>query len=164
MHVAVNPDIEVSSQSPAFLRSVNERMEAYRERLAAKVRAEMAQRGEGPGDLAYNIGVEPRTVERWLAGESEPRRRNFKAMSEHWGVPITELRPDLEEEERQLQAQLDRIEAKLDVLLAHHGLTGPVEGPGEGPLLPDTEAAQTSPKAGAPKAGRAKPARSAPKR
>ena len=68
-------------------------------------------------DLAYAIGVRDRTVERWLAGESDPRLRNVKAMADHWGIELAELRPDLEREERELQAQLDRMEGMLRELI-----------------------------------------------
>lgn len=118
MRMVVNPEIQVSSQCPAFGRSVPERMQAQRERVAAKIKAEMARRGEQPRDIAYVLGIAERTIERWLARESEPRLRNLKALAEHWSMDLSELRPDLEQEERELQAQLDRIEANISRLLA----------------------------------------------
>ena len=151
----VNGDSEMSYQSAAFRRTVAERMEAYRDRIAARIKAEMDRRGEDPRDLGYAIGVRDRTIERWLAKESEPRTRNLKALAEHWELELSELRPDLEEEERRLQAQLDRMESKLDMLLEHADITvpEPLAGPGPGPLLFGAEGDTTSPKAGGPKAG-----------
>lgn len=101
------------SQLPAFGLTVAARMEGYRERLAANITRERKRRGESPMDLAFAIGVDKRTVERWEAGEREPQTKKLKALADHWSVDVGELRPDLEAEERALRDQLDRIEAKL---------------------------------------------------
>lgn len=105
------------SQLPAFGLTVAARMEGYRERLAVNITRERKRRGESPMDLAFAIGVDKRTVERWEAGEREPQTKKLKALADHWSVDVGDLRPDLEAEERALRDQLDRIEAKLDALL-----------------------------------------------
>lgn len=117
MSDGVNLDFQMPSQSAAFRRTVAERMAAYQDRIAARIRRELAQKGEQPGDLAYKLGVNPRTAERWIAGESVPQPRHFRVMANHFGVKVTDLKPDLESEERLLAEQLDRIERKLDEIL-----------------------------------------------
>lgn len=148
--INVNGNYQMSSQSPAFRRTVAERMEASRDRIAAKIKAEMDRRGEDPLDLSREIGVRDRTIERWLAKESEPRKRNLKALATHWGLEVSDIQPDLEEEERELAAQLTRIEEgqkaiheKLDrltdlaeALTRHAGLTVPVKSEAEEEPLP----------------------------
>jgi transcriptional regulator with XRE-family HTH domain len=110
------------SQLPAFRLTVAARMEDYRERMAANIARERRRRGESPLEIAVAIGVDKRTVERWEAGEREPQTKKLRALADHWQVAITDIRPDLEAEERELRDQLGRIEAKLDALLVHAGL------------------------------------------
>lgn len=88
-------------------------MADYRKRIAQKMRLERERRGQRPIDVAYAIGVDKRTYERWEGAEVEPRLSNLRALAEEWGVEIKDLRPDLEAEEE----QLSRIEEKLDALL-----------------------------------------------
>lgn len=110
------------SQLPAFRLTVAARMEDYRERMAANIARERKRRGETPLELAVAIGVDKRTVERWETGEREPQIKKLRGLAEHWHIPVTQIRPDLEAEERDLRDQLNRIEAKLDALVAHAGL------------------------------------------
>lgn len=117
MSVSVNPDFSMSSQSATFRRTVAARMEAYQQRVAANIRRELERRGEQPKDLAYHLGINPRTPERWLAGSSLPQPRHFKGMAEYFGVQVSDIKPDLEAEEQAIRDQLDRIEEKLDEIL-----------------------------------------------
>src|SRR5687768_10315874 len=98
-------------QFPAFRLTVAERMEAYRERLAQRIDIELQRRGQNHVDLAAALKVSPRTAERWIAGEREPQRQHRKPLADYFGLPIEELWPDLGVEEKNLRAQLDRIEA-----------------------------------------------------
>lgn len=92
-------------------------MEAYRERLAERIDKELQRRGEDHNDLAHALRVNPRTAERWTSGDTTPQRRLRKPIADYLGLPIEELWPDLEADEKALRDQLDRIEAKLDELL-----------------------------------------------
>ena len=124
----------MTSQLPTFRLTVARQMEAYKERFAARLNAELIRRGEQPREMATALNIEPRTVERWAAGERFPQRRHLKAAADYLGVSVDELRPDLEAEERKLRDQLDRIEEKLDEVLEI--LKGaPAEG--EDPEIPD---------------------------
>lgn len=92
-------------------------MEGYSERLARRIDIELRKRGEDHRDLAHQLRVDARTVERWVTGETSPQRRLQKPIADYFGLPIEELWPDLELEEKRLRDQLNRIEAKLDRLL-----------------------------------------------
>lgn len=91
-------------------------MEAYRERLAQRISIELQRKGEDHRDLAAALKVDPRTAERWTTGERSPQRHNRKPIADYLGVPIEELWPDLEVEEKRFRDQLDRIEARVDVI------------------------------------------------
>lgn len=94
-------------------------MEAYRERIARRIREEAARHGESASDLAHEIGTHSSTAERWFRAERTPQRRHRVQLAEHWGLELDEFEPDLAADERALQDQLNRIEAKLDQLLDH---------------------------------------------
>lgn len=123
----VKTDIGMPWEIPAFRRNVARQMEECKQRLAERI-AENIQRerlkhGQNPGDVAYRIGVNPRTYERWEEATTIPQPHNFKALAEEWEVEITDLRPDLEAEQR----QLDHIEHMLEALLDHFGLSDPAQ-------------------------------------
>lgn len=154
---SVNGNFQVSAQSAAFRRSVAERMAAYEDRIADRIRQQMDRHGEDPADLAYKLGLNPRTPERWINEGVVPQPRQFRALSKHWGIPVAELKPDLEKEEEELSAQLQRIEEKLDEVLRRlppvkdepgeggdHGQTEPARpGPTPPPRTPDPDEPQT---------------------
>jgi transcriptional regulator with XRE-family HTH domain len=104
------------SQFPAFRLMVARQMEAYRERIARRIREEAARHGESAPDLAHALGVYPSTAERWFRAERTPQHRHRRQLAEHWGLPFEELEPDLAAEEKKLRAQLDRIETRLSVV------------------------------------------------
>lgn len=110
------------SQFPAFRLMVAHQMEAYRDRIARRIRQEAAKRGESAPDLAHALGIYPQTAERWFRGERTPQRRHRTQLAEHWEIAFEELEPDLFAEERELRDQLNRIEQKLDQLLDHFDL------------------------------------------
>jgi len=92
---------------------VAERLIQLREDLGLS-QEEAAARTEG--------AIKLRQWQRWESGESEPYKRNLAKLSETFGIPIAEFfedRPQLD------QTQLDRIEQKLDDLIAAIAPTRP---------------------------------------
>jgi len=77
-------------------------------------------------DLADELDVEIRTVQRWLAGGSISKR--------HWQPLAAALNTSIRflifgEAEEPDESQVDRIEAKLDAIMAHLGITLPAKRP-----------------------------------
>jgi transcriptional regulator with XRE-family HTH domain len=106
----------MSSQIPAFRLTVARRMEpkALRERVGRRIRAARLREGLEPRDLAYELKIAERTLERWELGEVYPQLRNRNALVERLqALSLDDLQPDLEAEERELRDQLDRIENML---------------------------------------------------
>lgn len=100
-------------QSPDLRRTVALQMERYKERLALNMKRERLKHGQKPADIAYRIGVDKRTYERWEEGSTAPQPGNLKQLADEWTTTVDALRPDLQAE----TDQLNRIEAKLDRLL-----------------------------------------------
>jgi len=107
-------------------------MEGYQERIARQIQKEAAKNGEAAIDLAHAMGVHLSTAERWLRGERIPQRRHKKELAEHWGLPLDAFEFDLEAEEKEIRDQLDRLEAKLDLVLGALSIE-PVEDEREEP-------------------------------
>src|SRR5215472_8965334 len=59
-----------------------------------RLRAAMLQRGITPDKLAEHIGVDPKTVERWIVKGREPYRRHRFAIATFLGVEEVYLWPD----------------------------------------------------------------------
>ena len=116
---------KMPSQFPALRITVAQQMAGYQERLAKKMRAEASKRGESAVDLASNLGTSASTAERWLRGERVPQRRNQKELREYWKLDPDFFEIDLEAEEKEVRAQLDRIEEKLDELLGALAASAP---------------------------------------
>lgn len=102
------------SLAATFRTSLARQMEGYKDRVAANVRRQRLRHGQEVMEVAYRIGVDKRTYERWEEAKTTPRLGNFQALADLWEVEISDLRPDLEAEADQLQ----RLEAKLDEALA----------------------------------------------
>jgi len=100
-------------QSPDFRRTVAAQMEDYKRRMAATIKRERLRHGQKPSDVAYKIGVDKRTYERWEEAETAPQPPNLRALAEEWDLDVSDLRPDLQAE----ADQLNRIEQKLDRVL-----------------------------------------------
>lgn len=96
-------------------------MADYSERMAQRIRSERERRGLSHMELAVIVGSTDRTVRRWERGESEPQPRHLRALAEAFEKNVADIRPPFEAEEREVLAQLDRIEAKLDLLLSPSG-------------------------------------------
>lgn len=103
--------------------------------MAATMKRQRLLHGQKPADIAYKIGVDKRTYERWEEGKTAPQPRNLKDLADQWQIKVTDLRPDLEAE----AARLARIEEKLDRLLEAAGLPTDVTAPPE--VEADPEAA-----------------------
>lgn len=58
-----------------------------------RLRTAMLERGVTPADLAATLGVDPKSVERWINGRT-PYRRHRYAVAAHLGVDETYLWPD----------------------------------------------------------------------
>lgn len=101
-------------QSPDFRRTVAAQMEDYKRRMADQIKRERLKHGQRPADIAYKIGVDKRTYERWEEAEVTPQPPNLRALADEWGLAIEDLRPDLLGE----ADQFNRIEQKLDRVLA----------------------------------------------
>lgn len=65
-------------------------------------------------DAAHRIGIGLRALQRWESGESEPHKRNLRRLADAFGISVAEFF-ELPVGEPN---QLDRIESKLDELLA----------------------------------------------
>lgn len=135
------PRTQLPSQFPAFRHNFAIQMAEHNERIARKIQREAIRRGESPLDLAQALGVHPSTTERWFRAERTPQQRHRKQLSRHWGLPLDSFEPDLEAENKEVRAQLNRIERKLDEVLERlKKLSPPDEGEDEsGPPAPSTD-------------------------
>lgn len=120
-------DRRLTSQSPAFKRTVAVLMGDYQRRIARRIQSEREKLSLSHLELAAKVGTTDRTVRRWEAGETEPQPRHLRALADTFGLEVADIRPNLEAEENAVRGQLDRIEAKLDRLLA--ALAEPVRQP-----------------------------------
>jgi transcriptional regulator with XRE-family HTH domain len=111
-------DRRLTSQSPAFKRTVAVLMGDYQRRIARRIQSEREKLSLSHLELAAKVGTTDRTVRRWEAGETEPQPRHLRALADTFGLEVADIRPNLEAEENAVRGQLDRIEAKLDRLLA----------------------------------------------
>lgn len=97
-------------------------MDDYKRRIAANIQRERTRRGEKPIDVAYALGINTRTYERWEEGKATPRPANLKALADHWDIPIEQLHPDLAADEDRLtriETDLTAIRQLLEALTPH---------------------------------------------
>lgn len=121
-------------------------MASYQERVAARIKAERKSRGLSREEAARQAGISFRQYQRWETGQSEPRDSNLRQLAEAWSVTVESLRPpDPEHEEQDVRDQLDRLEAKIDALLAHAGLDAAEVAAAAEPSLRVLEAAGGTP-------------------
>jgi transcriptional regulator with XRE-family HTH domain len=116
----VNGDTQMSSQFPLLRSRLAQQMAGYQQRLGQRVRTERKRKGWKREDLAHHTGLSGRTIQRIESGATDdPRDGTLEALSETLDIPLEELQPpDPYEEAVKLQAQLDRLEEKLDYLIA----------------------------------------------
>lgn len=105
-------------------------MAAYAEDVGRRIRqARETNRPELSQEAAaHEVGVSVKQYGRWERGESSPRHDKWERLADVLGVPVNDIRgepPAVAEHE--LRIQLNRIEEKLDLILA--ALTQPVEDP-----------------------------------
>lgn len=112
-------------------------MEGYQERIARQIQKEAARNGEDPIDIAHSLKVHTSTVERWFRAERMPQKQNRRDLAKHWGLPLDVFEFDLEAEDEKIRDQLNRIEAKLDLLLVAGGLGLPADGDEDEPFPAD---------------------------
>lgn len=61
----------------------------------AALRLRMQQAGLSENRLASRLGVEPKTIHRWLAGETVPQARNAQAVAETLDCDAQDIWPDI---------------------------------------------------------------------
>lgn len=112
------PTLQQPSQSPTFPLTVRRKMVGFKERLAERIIEAREAQGWDQRELAYRAGVADRTVARLeQAKVDRPRPSTLRKIADATGRKVEELRPDMDTEEKNLRAQLDRIEEKLDEIL-----------------------------------------------
>lgn len=75
-------------------------------------------------EAAAKVGVTHRAYQRWESGESMPYPRNIEKIAEAFDVEVDDLLSETATPTvaGETQAQLDRIEAALNLILEHLGL------------------------------------------
>src|SRR5947209_15140887 len=113
MAVVSRPARQKSWQIAGEIVSLLDALNVHGEQLGVRLRTLARARGiTSDEDAARLIGVSYRQYQRWLSGESDPRSTSLKQIAQAFEIPLVELlgEPD--------PTQLDRIEAKLERLLA----------------------------------------------
>lgn len=126
-------------------------MADYQQRVADRIVQVREAAGYDREPFALRAGISVKQLRRIEQGKSNPRLGTVRKIAETAGVKITDIRPDLDEEEQEVRAQLDRIEAMLQKLLAANGLaseTGEIptdlpDGPEPPPEEPDEPESET---------------------
>lgn len=105
------PTLENQAQVPTFRRSVTRKMVGFKERLAERIVEARELKGWDQRELAYRSKLTEKTIGRLEKGQvDKPRPSTMRQLAEALEVEIADLRPDMETEEKNLRAQLDRIE------------------------------------------------------
>lgn len=128
---------EITSQIPAFRRTLQREMADYQQRVAERIIRAREQAGYDREPFALRAGISVKQLRRIEQGKSNPRLGTVRKIAETAGVAITDIRPDLDEEEQQIRAQLDRIEEKLDEILERLRRLPPAEDDETPTDLPD---------------------------
>lgn len=109
---------EITSQIPAFRRTLQREMADYQQRVADSIIRAREKAGYDREPFALRAGISVKQLRRIEQGKSSPRLGTIRKIADTAGVPITDIRPDLDEEEEAIRAQLDRIEKHLENILA----------------------------------------------
>lgn len=116
------PPSKVTSQWPDLRLTVAGQMTDYRRRLAERLQSEREGRSLSRDTLALRSGVSSKTIKRIEERKvNEPRPETIRKLAEALEIVPTALRPAPAVE----ADQLNRIEAKVDLLLAAAGLELP---------------------------------------
>lgn len=99
-------------QMADYTQNVGKRIREARERIP-----DLSQEA-----AAREVGVSVKQFGRWERGESQPRRQEkWDRLAEVLGVSVDDLRgepPEVYDPESELRMQVDRLEEKLDAILA----------------------------------------------
>lgn len=114
-------------------------MADYQHRVAENIIRAREQAGYDREPFALRAGISVKQLRRIEQGKSSPRLGTIRKIAETAGVKITDIRPDLDEEEEGVREQLDRIESALEELLGRMTLAPEVRT-GTSPSQPDREA------------------------
>jgi transcriptional regulator with XRE-family HTH domain len=98
-------------------------MANYQQRVAENIIRAREQAGYDREPFALRAGISVKQLRRIEQGKSSPRLGTIRKIAETAGVKITDIRPDLDEEEEGVREQLDRIENALKELLGRITLT-----------------------------------------
>lgn len=145
------PTLQRTSQLPTFPLTVRRQMVGFRQRLAERIVDAREAKGWDQRELAFRAKVSEKTVQRLeQAKVNSPRGSTLRKIAEATSRQVEDIRPDMETEERNLRAQLDRIEKrqeemdrKLDELLTRTERRLPAERDpeiGEDPAAPPDDA------------------------
>lgn len=131
--------LEKGAQLPTFPRTVRKQMVGFKERLAERIIEAREQRGWDQGELAYRAKVDKKTIQRLEKAQVDrPRPSTMRQLATALEVQVADLRPDMQTEEKNLRAQLDRIDQRVQAIaLAVNELLsqpGVDLGPGQGEL------------------------------
>jgi transcriptional regulator with XRE-family HTH domain len=109
--------IEKTSQLPTLPLTVKRRM------VAERIIEAREQKGWSRRDLAFHAQISDKTVERLEEAKvDKPRGSTLRKIAEATGREVVDLRPDMAREEKDLRAQLDRIEKVVLLLLSQSGV------------------------------------------
>lgn len=109
--------LQAPSQCPTIPLTVKRQMVGYQQRLAERIIEARQDKGWSRRELAFHSDISDKTLERLEKAQvKEPRGSTLQRIAEAVGREVSELRPDMETEEKNLRAQIDRMEAKLDEL------------------------------------------------
>jgi transcriptional regulator with XRE-family HTH domain len=88
-------------------------MADYNERVAERIVNARERKGISAETLALRAGVSIKQMGRIESGKSIPRLSTIRKIADALDLTVVDIRPDLDVEERELRAQLDRIETEV---------------------------------------------------
>ena len=107
--------------------SVLAEMALRQEKVSERLRELRERNGLSQEDAARKVGITHRQWQRWESGDSMPYPRSLDMVASTFGISVAEFFDPAEPVVD--QSQLDRIEAKLDQVLAILEQPGDIAGP-----------------------------------
>jgi transcriptional regulator with XRE-family HTH domain len=107
--------------------SVLAEMALRQEKVSERLRELRERNGLSQEDAARKVGITHRQWQRWESGDSMPYPRSLDMVASTFGISVAEFFDPAEPVVD--QSQLDRIEAKLDQVLAILKQPGDIAGP-----------------------------------
>lgn len=90
-------------------------MVGFKQRLAERIVEAREEQGWDQRELAFRAQISDKTIQRLEGAQvDKPRPSTLRKIAEATGRTVADIRPDMESEEKDLRAQLDRIEEKVD--------------------------------------------------